>query len=145
MDDPETTSMIEYYLDFRRLHQEKFDDPEKCKLDLEYDLRTCDWIAEKCKSDVYAQNLYAALCNNEFKKNELWPLLKDQRWSCTWRYAGGIIADIRQEGDYIDWHCSGIRDNYDCGYVAESVVTDEIREDLNRLGWLIVDESGDQI
>ena len=138
--------MIDYYLDFRRLHQEKFDDPEKCKLDLEYDLRTCDWIAEKCKSDVYAQHLYAALCNNEFKKNELWPLLKDQRWSCTWRYAGGIVADIREQGDYIDWFCSGIQDlDAVNDYIPEGVVTDEIRADLERLGWLVVFEYEDTV
>ena len=67
-------------------------------------------------------------------------VLKESTWSCSWRYAGGIIADMRQEGDYIDWYCSGIRDSYTGGYVSESVVTDEIREDLKRLGWIIVNE-----
>mgnify|MGYP003705677079 CR=1 FL=1 len=29
-----------------------------------------DWILEKVReSDVYAQHLYAAMCNNEFQKN----------------------------------------------------------------------------
>jgi hypothetical protein len=47
---------------------------------------------------------------------------------------------MRQEGDYIDWYCSGIRDNYDGGYVSECVVTDEIRNDLLQLGWIVLDE-----
>jgi hypothetical protein len=56
---------------------------------------------------------------------------------------------MRQQGDYIDWYCSGIRndDGYDPdlniafpnGYVPESVVTDEIRADLQQLGWIVVD------
>jgi len=103
--------------------------------------------------------LYAAMCNNTFQKNDVWPLLKDQRWGCSWRSAGGVIADMRQEGDYIDWYCSGIRNDPidDEGYaqldqaqqeyyletkryVSESVVTDEIREDLFKLGWLVIDD-----
>jgi hypothetical protein len=99
------------------------------------------------------------MCNNDFVKREMWPILKDQRWSCSWRHAGGIIADMRQEGDYIDWYCSGIRnDGYQNdedtqteltieqeairkkfdAYVPESVVTDEIENDLHRLGWIVV-------
>ena len=124
--------------------------------DMEWDLRTTQWILDKARaSESYAQNLYAAMCNNEFQKNEVWPTLKNQRWSCTWRYAGGIIADMRQEGDYIDWYCSGISggdepDVYLAGedlkrksFVPESVVTDEIREDLKRLGWIVIDEAED--
>ena len=115
---------------------------EQHKNSLEYDLRTTDWILEKVrKSDNYAQNLYAAMCNNEFQKRDVWPILKDQRWSCTWRSAGGIIADMRQEGDYIDWYCSGIRavddDTYN-EFVPESTVTEEIEADLLKLGWNVI-------
>ena len=51
------------------------------------------------------------------------------------------MADMRGEGDYIDWYCTGIRDvdSEPNGYVGEGVVTDEIRQDLFRLGWLVVD------
>lgn len=122
------------------------------KNNLEYDLRSSEYIAEKCKVDSYAQNLYAALCNNEFMRNEMWPILKGETWHCSWRYAGGIIADILQRGDYLDWYCSGIsstsidmggsvEDNISIGYVSESEVTDEIREDLFNLGWLVCPES----
>lgn len=124
--------------------EHKFDDPKSRENNLEYDLLTTDWILAKVRaSDTYAQNLYAAMCNNDFLKLELMPILKDDTWGCSWRYAGGIIADMQQKGDYIDWYCSGIGDGLGNGdgdgtkgYVGESVITDEIREDLKRLGWI---------
>jgi hypothetical protein len=148
------------YLDmFQKILEDadkKWQTPESIKDNMEYDLVTTDWILEKVRTtDSYAQNLYAAMCNNEFTKRDLWPILKEEKWSCSWRSAGGIIADMRQEGDYIDWYCSGIRNDnnynpdiniaYPNGYVPESVVTDEIESDLNRLGWIVVkyDDSKD--
>jgi hypothetical protein len=122
-------------------------DPEWAKDNLEYDLRTSDMIAEKCQDDSYAQNLYAALCNMRWQRIEVMNILKDQYWSCTWRYAGGLIADILERGDYMDWYCSGIGggdepDTYNAGhdlarkgYVAEGHVTEEIKADLASLGW----------
>ena len=71
--------------------------------------------------------MYAALCNNDFIKLDLWSILKERKWSCSWRYAGGIIAHMRQEGDYIDWYCTG----------DEGIVTGEIKEDFKQLGWTI--------
>jgi hypothetical protein len=149
----------EDYLDwFEKIiedHETKFNDPESRKNNMEYDLLTTDWILEKVRnSDAYAQNLYAAMCNNDFQKRDLWPILKEETWGCSWRYAGGIIADMRQEGDYIDWYCSGIRGDplevdheaaeaqgFDIkSYVSESVVTNEVRDDLFKLGWLVIDE-----
>ena len=128
MDDPETDSMLEWYRTWDQLKLEREQDPEWQKNNLEYDLRTTDWILEKVRrSEDYAQNLYAAMCNTDFTKNEVWPVLQEDTWSCSWRYAGGIIADMREEGDYIDWYCSG----------NEGHVTDEIREDLLKLGWLV--------
>ena len=132
-------------------------DPEWAKSNLEYDLRSTDWILEKVRnSDVYAQNLYAAICNNTFQNLEMWEILTDRSWSCSWRYAGGIIADMQEKGDYIDWYCSGIRNNptpeeYASmtdqekeivnrfrDHVGEGTVTDQIREDLRRLGWIVL-------
>lgn len=111
---------------------------------LEWDLRSTQWICDSAKSTkTYAQNLYAALCNNDFQKNEVWPRLENKTWGCSWRHAGGIVAHMREEGDYIDWYCSGIQgepdnDWVDLGHVPEGTVTDQIREDLFRLGWLVV-------
>ena len=79
--------------------------------DLEQDIRTCAWMMQKVRdSENDAQNLYAAMCNNVFQKNEVWPKLKDEYWSCSWRSAGGLISRLRNEGDYMDWYCSGIGD-----------------------------------
>ena len=141
---------------------EREQDPEWKKYNMEYDLRSTDWIVAKARaSEGYAQNLYAAMCNREFQKNDVWPLLKGQHWSCSWRYAGGIVADMRGEGDYMDWYCSGIQGGasddmsaedrakyhwYQENFVGEGVVTDEIRADLLKLGWLVADlEDNDSV
>ena len=107
------------------------------KPNLEIDLFKTDWIVSKCvNSYTYSQNLYAAMCNNLFYKD-------DEEYSVSWRVAGGIVADIRntaienwtKKEDYIDYYCSGMSDRN--GYLPESVVSDEIREDLLKLGWTI--------
>jgi len=141
---------LDMFLKTQKDSMSKFDKPESHIENLEYDLRTTEWILEKARNNkTYAQNLYAAMCNNEFVKNDVWPILSDKRWGCSWRYAGGIIADMLEKGDYIDWYCSGIRGGYDMGggppeqdhgFVGEGVVTDEIREDLLKLGWIVIDD-----
>ena len=132
---------IHMYEEVFSSHEKRFDTEEKKVNNLEYDLLTTDWILEKVRnSETYSQNLYAAMCNTDFVKNDVWPRLQDQRWSCSWRYAGGIIADMRQQGDYIDWYCSGIGKNDNMGYVGEGHVTDEVRDDLLKLGWIVIDD-----
>ena len=140
-------------------HDKKFDDPQSRINNMEYDLLTTDWILEKVRADdAYAQNLYAAMCNNGFIKLDVIPILKQEEWGASWRYAGGIVADMQQKGDYIDRYCSGIRDvgvyapakeNEEFTeeqlarkavvdrYVPEGCITDEIRNDLQRLGWAV--------
>jgi hypothetical protein len=155
---------LNLYKSWRDQDDENMNNPEWQKDNMEYDLRSTDWILEKVRaSDSYAQNLYAAMCNMQFIRLDTMPILKNQRWSASWRSAGGIVADMRQEGDYIDWYCSGIRDvfhNEDDTkdyteeqlarlevtkrYVPESVVTEEIRKDLNRLGWAPVPWEDDE-
>ena len=145
---------LNIYKSARQRDEENIIDPAWRKDNMEYDLRSTEWILEKVRtSDSYAQNLYAAICNNDFQKLDVIPILKDQTWSASWRYAGGIIADMQQKGDYIDWYCSGIRNDtgynpeiniaFPNGYVPESVVTNEIREDLKRLGWIVVDQNNE--
>ncbi len=160
--DQDVAAMVDYYKSWGEQKAEQEADPAWQKDNLEWDLRTTDWILEKVrKEEHYAQNLYAALCNNDFIKREMWPILKEQKWSCSWRYAGGIVADMRQEGDYIDWYCSGIRNDDDITdkernnwtdeqkarfeicqkFVGESVVTEEIENDLYKLGWLVIKDN----
>ena len=100
------------------------------KPDLELDLLKSDEIVNKCiHSNIYSQNLYAALCNNRF-------FYGDEEWTCSWRFAGGIVADLRDMGeDYMTFYCSGIGSSKENGYVPESVVTEEISLDLMKLGW----------
>jgi hypothetical protein len=138
----------EYYENFwksaKQQDEENLVDPAWQKDNMEYDLRSSEWMCAKVRnSDAYAQNLYAAMCNMQFIKLDVIPILKDQRWSASWRHAGGIVADMLQQGDYIDWYCSGMGEglgNGDAdgtkGYVPEGVVTEEIKEDLNKLGWV---------
>jgi hypothetical protein len=113
------------------------------------DMMDCQWLKDKLRaSDSYAQNMYAALCNMRWQKAEVWPTLKDEYWSCSWRSSGGIIAELRANSeDYMDYYCSGMGGlaTYDekegeeymarQKYVPEGIVTDEIREDLTKLGW----------
>ena len=128
----------------------KIHDPAWQKNNMEYDLRSSKELCDKAKaSENYAQNLYAAMCNMTWQSREFWQELKGETWSCSWRHSGGIIADMREQGDYIDWYCSGIG-NAELGngldgtvpditdgrdYVPEGIVTEEIELDLNRLGW----------
>lgn len=141
-------------------------DPKWQKDNMEYDLRTCEWLIEKCRNrEDYAQHLYAAMCNRDFQKIDVMLILKDQTWSCTWRYAGGIVADLCGQGDYMDWYCSGIGgvdlsdderakmtaesiarcEWMDKHFVREGQVTDEIRKDLEQLGWRVLDNEDDSI
>ena len=150
--------LVEMYSKWQTQADEKETSDGWKKNNLEYDLRSSPYMLDKvCASDVYAQNLYATLCNNEFQKLDTWQILKNETWRCSWRYAGGIIADMVGHGDYIDWYCSGIRNavsdqeymdmtqeqksHYDSvrDYVSEGTVTEEIKLDLKQLGWQVID------
>ena len=116
--------------------------------DMYNDMESAEWFVTKVRdSKTYAQNLYAAMCNMRWQKVDVMPILKDEFWTVSWRSAGGIVADMRQQGDYIDWYCSGIGGGLGNGdeagtkgYVAESVVTEEIEQDLNKLGWKVIQD-----
>ncbi len=121
--------------------------------DLVENIYQSDEILTKIRSnDSYAQNLYAAFCNMRWQKLEVLPILKEEYWTASWRSAGGIVARFRNKGeDYMDYYCSGMggfaafddetdeeaKTQFDKrGYVPEGVVTDEIREDLKKIGWI---------
>jgi hypothetical protein len=123
---------------------------DQCNLEL--DIKNDAAIVEKCRrSEKYCQHLYAALCNNEFAKESFIPKLTGtNKWSCSWRYAGGIISDITCKGSYLDWYCSGMSKHvdstgeYDDGTVIEGFITSEVKNDLRKLGWLVVDQPSDE-
>jgi hypothetical protein len=102
---------------------DKREEDEDKTFNLGYDLRSNERMLSKARnSEVYCQQLYASLCNNQF-------FYGDKAWTCTWRFAGGIISDMIEKGDYIDWYCSG----------NEGFVTDEIKLDLMMMGWTVRD------
>jgi hypothetical protein len=157
----EAESMIDFYKSWEERRRE-LEATDEWKVDnMEYDLRSNKWICDKAKaSEAYAQNIYAAICNNEFIKNDVWPLLTDKRWSASWRSAGGIVANMVEKGDYIDWYCSGIHNEWSDeefnnatknqqerylylknNFVGESNVTEEVREDLLKLGWVVAPDN----
>lgn len=130
-------AMVDFYAHAREHELEKEADPEWQKDNLEWDLRTSDQLCAKVKtSDDYARKLYAALCNTDWVRTEIIPLLRQDPeqdfWSCSWRYAGGIIAHMREEGDYIEWYCSG----------NEGYIDPEVALDLKELGWQGIDSEG---
>jgi len=128
-------------------------------VDLSEDIKECPWIVEKIKTNKsYAQNLYAALCNIIwYKQTEFLPVLTGKNeWSCSWRWAGGFVAELEDHGgDYLDWYCSGIKNFKQLDddqfqqlpsedqeeyirlkdYVGEGYVAGQIEEDLAKLGW----------
>lgn len=128
------------------------------KVDLAEDIRNTPWIVEKIKTNKnYAQNVYAALCNIIwYKTTEFLPILKgDNEWSCSWRWAGGFVAEIEgQGGDYMDWYCSGIKGslndeefhnltreeqedylNIKNNWQGEGYVAGQVSEDFAKIGW----------
>lgn len=74
-------------------------------------------------SKSYCKKFYAAMCNTNVYK-----VGAEGEWGMSWRSAGGLVADILGEGDYLDWYCSG----------NEGFVDDEIADDLNEISWVAV-------
>ena len=134
--DDTTRAMEEFYASFKARDAENEADPEWRKNNLEWDLRTSDVMCARVKDDEYAKKLYSALCNTDWLPIEVIPLLRQHpdkdMWSCSWRYAGGIIANMREQGDYMDWYCGGM----------EGFIDPEIAKDLKELGWQGIDSDG---
>lgn len=140
--DSNAAEWLNFYKNYRKERLKLESSEEWAKDNLEYDLRTTDWILEKVRAnDSYAQNLYAALCNNDFQKLDVMPILKNETFSTSWRGAGSIVANMRQSGSYIDWYCSGslsYEGRLKESYVGEGEVTKEIEYDLKKLGWVVI-------
>ena len=83
-------------------------------------------LIPKLENDEYAYAFYAALCNTEWKK-----LNTDYVYCCTWRYAGSLVANMRdKEEDYLDFYCSG----------NEGEVRKDVEKDLNNLEYIKVED-----
>lgn len=107
--------------------------------DLSNDIANSSLMMSKLLDDVYAQNMYAALCNNQFQKIDVFHILRDDTWACTWRSAGRLVAGWQRskkpDGTYMDFYCSGMTQPDSAGYQSEGFITKEILVDLKDLGW----------
>jgi hypothetical protein len=103
-------------------------------------MRESEEICRLLSDREIAVEFYQALCNVDWEKvfvgteeDRVFDKLRgaDYRiWHCSWRYAGGLIADIRNwkynlNEDYMDFYCSG----------NESEITDRVRHCFERIGW----------
>lgn len=89
--------------------------------DFETDLEKT--FGEKMKSDdEFCSQVWSALANKIWKHDAF---ERDEEYSCTSRYAGGLIADIIGRGSYMDWYCSG----------PYATVSDEIESAMKAIGW----------
>ena len=118
----------------------------KTKFDLEEDLLACRQLCVQALDTQFAGQLYVGLCNNDFRKREMWPMLTDTLWHCSWRHAGGIVAAMRMSvtvtsgelEDYVNWYCSNLAMDYDSDTTTnlkEGEITATVAQALNMLGW----------
>ncbi len=86
--------------------------------DFEEDLQTV--FGEKMKvSETLCSEVWSALANIVWKNTD------GGEFSVSFRSAGGLIANIIQEGSYMDWYCSG----------EYAVVSEEVSAGMLTLGW----------
>jgi len=86
--------------------------------EFEKNLKTIDKIKT---DDNFAIDIYRSLCNMRWKK-----VGTNEVYNCTWRYAGELVANIRDIGEnYMHFYCSGY----------EGQVTKEINKIFNSFGW----------
>lgn len=89
------------------------------KADFKQDLRNS--LGPLMANADIAGEVYAALCNTEWEHED------GARFSCTWRYAGGLVADIRdQDENYLDWYCGG----------GEGHISDRVQAAMATHGWI---------
>ncbi|MDP2410328.1 MAG: hypothetical protein Q8M26_08585 [Pseudolabrys sp.] len=97
----------------------------------EDDLRTA--MGADIQNDEIATQVWSALANVTWYHPE-----SKQEAGYSFRAAGGLIADLRGNGDYMDWYCSG----------PYATVSDRIGRAMKKLGWIadtmpeICDEPG---
>ena len=100
--------------------------------------------------EKYAQNMYAALCNNIFQQINIIEMLKGTTWDIGSCIGAAQLIKRLSDGKYREMYCSGFGmpsnelgdmhheerlAHFDLGYVCEGTITPEITEDLFRIGW----------
>ena len=109
--------------------------------DLESEMKRDKIVLALVEDDAISTDFYRALCNMEWRKRGF--ISEEERtiyrlkgyrdldvWSCSWRHAGAIIAELRnmhynKTEDYMDFYCAG----------GEGTVTNLVKECFNRMGW----------
>jgi len=88
-------------------------------------------VKKQLQDHSLAQEVYAALCNNDWQSLDD----PDMRYGCSWRYAGGLVAEIRDQGeDYLEFYCTGIvKSDHDVG---EGFISDRVRTLFLSIGWI---------
>jgi len=92
------------------------------KTEKSFEEKLKEHLTEKLQEDdEFAKHLYASLCNtNWFNKKS------NDVYSCSWRYAGGIVAELRNKGeDYLNFYCSG----------GEGGYFKDVHKELNKIGY----------
>jgi hypothetical protein len=97
---------------------------------LERDLAMSDRVCGLIRSDVFSVLLYGALCNTSWRHKST-----GATWHCSWRGAGGIVAELRGEGCYTDWYCSS----------GEGLVDEHVLAEIGALGWALVEADAPDI
>jgi len=87
---------------------------------LERDLGLSARIRGLVGGELFATLLYGALCNTLWRHKAT-----GTPWSCSWRHAGAVVADLRCQGDYMDWYCS----------MGEGLVDEQVLAEIGALGW----------
>jgi len=77
------------------------------------------------KDDDIARDMWCALANVDWYHPE-----SKEMASYSFRAAGGLIADIRGKGSYLDWYCSG----------PYATVSEFIHRSLKKEGWIYDDK-----
>ena len=71
---------IQVYKSWQQQRLDLEETAEWKKDNMEYDLRSTQWIIDKVKADdVYAQHLYASICKNDITKNYVYPILTEKK------------------------------------------------------------------
>ena len=99
------------------LASEQHDAMQPC---LDRDLGMSARIRALVGGDLFATLLYGALCNTVWRHKAT-----GTAWHCSWRSAGGVVAGLRCQGDYMDWYCSG----------GEGFVDEQVLAEIHALGW----------
>ena len=87
---------------------------------LERDLGLSTRIRGLVCRELFATLLYSALCNTAWRHKAT-----GIPWSCSWRHAGAVVANLRCQGDYMDWYCS----------MGEGLVDEQVLTEIEALGW----------